>query len=96
MVTTYRLGAEAYAGDYIERRSIDETLYAKYQLFGHFFIEGRFGYAFGRSYEQYDADQKMDFSLPLLEVGDHRTAKSISFEDGFIGSLRVIYSIELK
>jgi len=96
LVTTYRLGAEANIGDYIERRSIDETIYARYQLFGNFFLEGRFGYAFGRSYKQYDADQKMDFSLPLIEVGDDRTAKNISFEDGFIGSLRVVYSIELK
>lgn len=96
LVTTYRLGDEAYTGDYIERRSIDEMLYARYQLFGNFFLEGRFGYAFGRSYKQYDADQKMDFSLPLIEVGDDRTAKNISFQDGIIGSLRVIYSIELK
>ncbi|MGB5242553.1 MAG: DUF6268 family outer membrane beta-barrel protein [Lutimonas sp.] len=96
LVTTYRLGAEAYQGDYIERRSIDEMLYARYQLFGNFFLEGRFGYAFGRSYEQYDADQKMDFSLPLIEVGDDRTAKSVSFEDGFIGNLRVVYSIEIE
>jgi hypothetical protein len=96
LVTTYRLGADAYQGDYVERRSIDESIYARVQLFGNFFLEGRFGYAFGRSYKQYDTDQKMDFSLPLIEVGDQRIAKSISFEDGLIGSLRIVYSIEIK
>ncbi|MFD1314774.1 DUF6268 family outer membrane beta-barrel protein [Namhaeicola litoreus] len=96
LVTTYRLGDDAYQGDYIERRSIDESFYARVQLLGNFFLEGRVGYAFGRSYKQYDADQKMDFSLPLIEIGDDRTAKSISFEDGIIGSLRVVYSIEIN
>jgi hypothetical protein len=96
LVTTYRLGDSNYEGDYIDRRSIDETLYARYRLFGDFFLEGRFGYALGRSYTQYDADQKVDFTLPLISIGDDRVAKGASIHDGFIASLRVVYSISLK
>lgn len=39
LVTSYRLGHPDYEGDYIERKSIDETLYARYNLFGDFFLE---------------------------------------------------------
>ncbi len=96
LVTTYRLGDPSYEGDYIDRRSIDETLYARYRLFGDFFLEGRFGYALGRSYKQYEADQKVDFTLPLISIGDDRVAKTASIHDGWIASLRLVYSISLK
>ena len=96
LVTTYRLGEAEYEGDYIDRRSIDETLYARYRLFGDFFLEGRFGYSLGRSYTQYDADQKVAFTLPLISIGDDRVAKGASIHDGFIASLRLVYSISLE
>lgn len=96
LVTTYRLGHPDYAGDYIERKSIDETLYARYQLFGDFFLEGRLGYAFGRSYHQYEADQKVDLMIPLVTFGDDRVPKTASIKDGAIASLRLVYSISLE
>ncbi len=96
LVTTYRLGDPNYEGDYIDRRSIDETLYARYRVFGDFFLEGRFGYSLGRSYKQYEADQKVDFTLPLISIGDDRVAKTASIHDGWIASLRLVYSISLE
>ncbi len=96
LVTTYRLGDPNYEGDYIDRRSIDETLYARYRLFGDFFLEGRFGYSLGRSYNQYEADQKVDFTIPLISIGDDRIPKTASIHDGWIGSLRLVYSISLE
>ena len=96
LVTTYRLGDPAYQGDYIDRRSIDETLFARYRVFGDFFLEGRFGYSLGRSYNQYEADQKVDFTLPLISIGDDRVPKTASIHDGWIASLRLVYSISLE
>ena len=96
LVTTYRLGDEAYEGDYMERKSIDESLFARYQLFGNIFIEGRFGYAFGRSYAQYEADQKVDLMIPLVTFGDNRIQKNVSFHDGLIASLRFIYNVPIE
>jgi len=96
LVTTYRLGAAEFQGDYIDRRSIDETLYARYQLFGNFFLEGRIGYSFGRSYTQFAADQKVDLTLPLISIGDGRTARTSSIESGMIASLRLVYSIPIS
>jgi hypothetical protein len=95
LITTYRLGDPSYEGDYIDRRSIDEALYARYQLFGDFFMEARVGYSFGRSYTQYASDQKVDFTLPLISIGDDRRARTASVQSGFITSLRIVYSINL-
>ena len=96
LITTYRLGDPAYEGDYMERKSIDETLFARYQLYGNIFLEGRFGYTLGRSYAQYEADQKVDFTLPLVGFGDNRIQKNISFHDGFIASVRFIYNVPIE
>ena len=95
LITTYRLGSPEYQGDYIERKSIDESLFARYKLFGDIYVEGRIGYALGRSYAQYEADQKVDFSIPLVGFGDDRVQKNVSFHDGVIASLRFVYSISL-
>jgi hypothetical protein len=95
LITTYRLGGPEYQGDYIERKSIDESLFARYKLFGDIYVEGRIGYALGRSYAQYEADQKVDFSIPLVGFGDERVQKNVSFHDGVIASLRFVYSISL-
>ena len=95
LTTSYRLGEADYRGDYMERKSIDEALFARYRLVGNIYIEGRFGYALGRSYAQYEADQKVDFSIPLFSFGDDRVQKNVSFHDGFIASLRLVYSIPI-
>jgi hypothetical protein len=95
LVTTYRLGATEFQGDYIDRRSIDETLYARYQLFGNLFLEGRVGYSFGRSYTQYAADEKVDLTLPLISIGDNREARTSSIQSGMIASLRLVYAIPI-
>lgn len=96
LITTYRLGEEAYRGDYIERSSIDESIYARLRLWKDFFLEGRAGYAIGRYYNQYDKDDKVSFSLPLVNFGDDRIAKNEVLSDGFIASLRLVYSVSLK
>lgn len=96
LITTYRLGAPEYEGDYLERKSIDESLFARYRLFGDIYMEGRIGYALGRSYTQYESDQKVDFSLPLIGFGDDRVQKNVSFNDGVIASLRLVYSVPIE
>ena len=95
LATSYRMGNIDYEGDYIERKSIDETLFARYRLVGDIFIEGRIGRTFGRSYAQYEADQKVDFSIPLISFGDNRVQKNVSIHDGWIANLRLFYSIPI-
>ncbi len=93
LITTYYLGAEAYASDYMERTSIDLSLFLRQRLGGNFFVEGMVGRTFGRSYLQYAADQKVPFSLPLVSFGDDRVTESETFKDGMILTLKLVYNI---
>lgn len=95
LVTSYRLGEEAYKNDYIERRSIDLGLFARYKLIGNVHAESRFGYSFGRSYAQYDEGQKIDLALPLATIGDDRIQKNINFSDGAYLHFRLVYALPL-
>lgn len=95
LITTYALGAPEYKGDYIERQSIDLGLFGRYRIAGNIYIEGRFGHTLGRSYTQYEADQKVKFSIPLVGFGDDRVQKNVIFKDGFFLNLRLIYNIPI-
>lgn len=97
LVTSYRLGDEAYQNDYIERRSIDIGLFARYRIYGGIHAEGRFGYSLGRSYAQYNQDDKIDLALPLATIGDGRTQlnESSNFNNGAYINLRLVYAIKI-
>lgn len=95
LITSYRLSAPDYAGDYIERKSIDMTLFARVRAFGNVWIEGRGGYALSREYGQYASDQKVDFRISLFSFGDNRVRKNVLFEDGPIFNLRLVYNLPL-
>lgn len=95
LITSYRLGNQAYENDYIERTSIDLTLFARQRMFGNIFIEGRFGYAVGRSYAQYAQDQKVDFRLMIINFGDNRVVKNEMMKGGPIANLRLVYNLPL-
>ena len=97
LITTYALGKEAYSGDYIERQSIDLSLFARQRLVGNIFVEGMVGRTMGRQYRQYEGDQKVDFAIPLVTFGDERVIKNeyADFKDGMILTLKLIYSMPL-
>ncbi|MEN8116169.1 MAG: DUF6268 family outer membrane beta-barrel protein [Bacteroidota bacterium] len=96
LITSYYLGDPQYDGDYIERQSIDPALFARLKLASNFYLEGKVGRTFGRGYTQYDCDQKVDFSLPLVGFGDDRIAKNTNFKDGFFIDVGIVYSINLE
>jgi hypothetical protein len=97
LITSYYLGNDAYSGDYMERQSIDLSLFARQRLFGNIFMEGMVGRTVGRRYRQYEGDQKVDFAIPLVTFGDDRVIKNeyASFNDGLILTLKLIYSIPM-
>ena len=95
LVTSYYLGDTHYKGDYVERKSIDLSFFIRQKLVGNFYLEGKAGRTFGRSYSQYASDQKVDFSLPLIGFGDDRIAKNTTFNDGFFIELGVVYNIKI-
>ncbi|TFH20146.1 MAG: hypothetical protein E4H10_16990 [Bacteroidia bacterium] len=95
LTTSYALGHEDYAGDYIERFSVDLSLFARQRLFGNFYVEGMVGRTFGRGYKQYAGDQKIDFGIPLINFGDDRVAKNVTFKDGMIFTLKLIFNMNV-
>ncbi len=95
LITSFQTGDPAYAGDYFERKSIDLSLYSRYRLKGNIYAEVRGGYALGRAYRQFDADDQVDFRVAIITVGDDRTQKNTSFDSGVILDFRLVYNIPL-
>jgi hypothetical protein len=97
LITTYALGDEAYQGDYLERQSIDLSLFVRHRLFGGLHVEAMAGRALGRKYRQFEGDQKVDFGIPLITFGDERVLKNeyAAFDDGFIFTLKLIYNMAI-
>ncbi len=95
LVTSYKLGHPDYQGDYMERTSIDECLFGRVRIAGNFHLEGRLGYALGRYYKQYDADQKADFRITIIKFGDNRVEKNVNFKSGPIALIRLVYNLPL-
>jgi len=95
LITSFDLGEES-RGTYMERTSIDLSLFASYNLFGNFFAEGRIGYALDRNYEQYNEDEQIDLRISIFRIGDNRgTPLNATFADGLIASLRMVYSLPI-
>ena len=83
----------ACAGGNIERLSIDLSLYARQRLFGNFYIEGMAGRTMARKYKQFAGDQKVGLAIPLIAFGDNRTLKNVTFGDGIILQLKLIFNL---
>jgi len=96
LITSYELHGEGYAGDYMERTSIDLCLFGRYNVAGNWYLEGRLGYALGRNYEQYHSDQQIDMRISIIKIGDNRGEPvNVTFQDGPIAELRLVYSIPI-
>ncbi|MFY0601875.1 MAG: hypothetical protein JXR03_19530 [Cyclobacteriaceae bacterium] len=95
MITSFQVGDPFYNQDYIERKSIDLTLFGRYKLAGNFHLEMRAGYALGRSYYQYAKGDEVDFRVAIFSVGDNRTQKNVSFNPGSIIDFRMVYNLPL-
>lgn len=95
LITTYALGDHDYEGDYMERQSIDLSLFARQRIYKNIFIEGMVGRTLGRSYEQYEGDQTVSFAIPLVTFGDERTVKNVTFNNGLIFTLKLIFNMKV-
>lgn len=95
-ITTYAINQKAYNTDYIERNSIDETLFLRWKMVGNLHLETRVGYSLSRVYQQYDQSEKMDLRLSIVGFGDNREQKNVSFNSGPIASLRLVYNLPLN
>jgi len=95
LTTTYRIGQEEFRTDYVERNSIDESIYVRWRLGGNLHIEGRVGYSLGRNYTQYAEDEQMAARIIIFKIGDNREPKNVTFANGPIAAVRLVYNLPL-
>jgi hypothetical protein len=95
-ITTYRISQEEFKSDYVERNSIDESLFFRWKMMGNLHLETRVGYSLSREYAQYAEDQKMDLRISLINIGDDRIQKNVIFNSGPIMSFRLVYALPLE
>ncbi len=96
LITSYQLGESLMNEDYIERKSVDISLYSRYRLGGNVHLEGRFGYALGRSYRQFAKGDKMDARVTAVGFGDDRIQKNTDFDAGPFVDVRLVYNLSLE
>lgn len=96
LITSYAL-SEPFAGDtYMERTSIDFTIFGRWKAFGNLHVEGRVGYAIDRNYEQYHNSENIDLRVSILKIGDNRSEPAnVTFRDGPIAELRLVYNLPI-
>ncbi|MFN2430207.1 MAG: DUF6268 family outer membrane beta-barrel protein [Cryomorphaceae bacterium] len=96
LITSYELSRPEYRGDYMERTSIDLSLFARWKALGNLHIEGRLGYALDRNYEQYSDTDKIDARISIFRIGDNRNQPvNPTFKDGPIVDLRLVYNLPI-
>ncbi|MEQ8473128.1 MAG: DUF6268 family outer membrane beta-barrel protein [Marinoscillum sp.] len=93
LITSFQMGDPAFNDDYIERKSIDLSVFVRYQVTGNIYLEPRVGYAVGRSYRQFNSGDQVDYRIAILTVGDSRTQQNTSFDPGIIFDLRFVYNL---
>ncbi|WP_421889835.1 DUF6268 family outer membrane beta-barrel protein [Marinoscillum sp.] len=95
LITSFQLGDPAYDGDYIERKSVDLSVYGRYNMVGNLHLEARFGYALGRSYRQFEEGDEVDFRITIASFGDDRVQQNVDFSAGPIVDVRLVYNLPL-
>lgn len=96
ITTTYRINEPNYENYYIDRRSIDVSLFSKVHIFDNVFFTGRAGYSLSRDYGLFAEDDKITLGLPLVNIGDDRTRANNEFGGSPFVHLRLTYSIPVK
>jgi hypothetical protein len=90
---SFKLNADAYNSDYIERNAIDLSTFANYKITKNIHAEFRLGYALSRTYEQYNTNDKWNFGTPIFIAGDNRTLLNSEFGSYAFAYFRLAYSV---
>jgi hypothetical protein len=96
LTTTYKINEPGLENYYIDRRSIDLSLFSNVHLFSNFYLEGRAGYSLTRDYGLFAEDDKITLGLPLVNIGDDRTRQNNEFSGSPFIQLKLLYSLPIK
>lgn len=96
LTTSFRIDEMSYENFYVDRRSIDLSLFVNRHLWSNFFFEGRLGYALTRDYGLFSENDKMTIGLPLLNIGDNRERFNNEYSGSPFIHTRIVYGLPLK
>lgn len=96
LTTSYRINEPDYENYYIDRRSINLSLFSNVNIWDNIFLEARAGYSLSKDYGLFAEDDKIDLGLPLVNIGDNRTRANEEFAGSPFIHLRLIYSIPVN
>lgn len=96
LTTSYRVNEKYYENYYVERNSIDLSLFSNHKVWNNIFFEGRIGYSLTKDYGLFSNDQKVDIGLPLVYIGDNRTRANAEYKGSPFIHLRLLYSLPTK
>lgn len=93
--TTYYLNNQAYSpsGAYVSKISNEISTYLRFALTKSLYFNTKIGYALGRSYDVYQANDKVDLNLIAFYFGDNRTRLNERFKDGAIFKVELLYRL---
>lgn len=89
--STYYLSNPVFNQNYIERTSIELSIFSRIQLFRHFYFEGKAGQIVFGKYKQFSGDDKTTLSLPFVHFNDTRTPISQHKNSGYFLSASVVF-----
>lgn len=96
LTTSYRVNEKNYENYYVERNSIDLSVFANVKIWKNVYFEGRVGYSIKKDYALYAEDQKVDLGLPLIYIGDNRTRSNYEYENSPFVHFRLLYSLPIN
>lgn len=96
LTTSYRVNENNYENYYVERNSIDLSVFSNIKIWKNVYFEGRVGYSIKKDYALYAEDQKVDLGLPLIYIGDNRTRSNYKYENSPFVHFRLLYSLPIN
>lgn len=93
--TSYNLNNQNYSnnGAYVSKNSIEFAPYLRFKMSKSLYLNTKLGYAFGRNYKVFDADDKIDLAVTSFYFGDNRTRLNEGFSDGAIFKIELFYRL---
>lgn len=95
LTTTYRVTDRSLDDYYVDRRTIDVSLFSNVKIWKDVFLETRFGYSLVRDYGLYAEGDKMTLGLPLLDLGDDRVRLNKEGKSSPFIHFKLIYSLPI-
>ncbi len=91
LITSYPLEE----GGYVERSSVDLSLFSQFRIHKGFHLELNAGYALSRDFAQYADDDQLDARISVLKLGQERQRLNPEYGDGFYAGLKLLYLVEI-